>query len=118
MVSRDLKLAAAVIFELGLGSVPYVKELCPSIIDRLEVLGAWQDREREAGRYLLKVSAGVNLSQLAAYHEFTRFCYFTIHKYGLQGAIPYVEAERDLFVSYGLSERILNELALLQGLTI
>jgi hypothetical protein len=56
--------------------------------------------------------------QLSGYLDFAKRCFFHIKNHGYAAAIPLIQADVDLFKSWGFSASLLQSLALSQGVVI
>jgi hypothetical protein len=71
-----------------------------------------------AKNFLIKRNAVGSVALLTGYYEFVRRVFFHIRDVGYANAAPLIQADIVQWKSWGFSERVLQSLALLQGVVI
>lgn len=114
----DLRYIAELILTKGLDAVPYIDAHHPSITRRVRVSSAMQTVLRNASAYLHANPPTTQGLGVAAYLSFAGLVFIEIGRYGFDGALPYIQADRDQFLLWGFNLAVLRALALLQGVVL
>jgi hypothetical protein len=92
--------------------------ISPEIRRRLWILTGWAVVLQNAKNYLLGSNVVRSPTQLPGFYDFSKRCYFHIRNHGYAGAVPLIQADLNLFKSWGFSASVLQSLALLQGVVV
>ena len=110
----ELDYVARLILAEGLGAVPWIDKTHPSITNRLRALSHMQVVLRNASVYLHAhppLTLGV-----AAYLSWAGLVYIEKGRHALP--LPFIQADKVQFVSWGFDSPLLSQLAHMQGVMI
>ena len=114
----ELRYIAHLIFYEGLDAVPFIEKHRPLIVENIRGVSHMQIQLRRASRFLHENPPTTQGLGVASYLSFAALVFKEIRRYGFSSALPYIQADKVQFLSWGFDSTLLSRLALLQGISI